>query len=168
MKKIVVAILAKIYIVLQRCYTSYSYKKMMSRYSIDPTFCFNGEGTIMYGDGEILIDKNSYIGRYSRIQVSKGYTVKIGKECKIGPFFQVWTETSDVDCDFSDYSKIKSKYGNIDIGDATWVGSCVVVSPGVKIGNNAIIGANSVVTKDVPDNAIVGGVPAKLIRYKNI
>jgi serine O-acetyltransferase len=36
------------------------------------------------------------------------------------------------------------------------------------VGTNAIVGANSVVTKDVPDNAIVGGIPAKILRYKNI
>ena len=42
------------------------------------------------------------------------------------------------------------------------------VNPGVNIGSNSIIGANSVVTKDVLPNSIVGGVPAKLIRYKNL
>lgn len=122
----------------------------------------------MYGEGKISIDKNTYIGRYSRIQVSEGYSVTIGQNCNIGPFFQVWTQTSEVDCDFSEYSKIRTKYGDIIIGDAVWIGSCVVISPGVRIGNNCIIGANSVVTKDVPDFAIVGGVPAKLIRYKRI
>lgn len=140
----------------------------MSKYDIHPTFCFNGDGILMYGDGNIKIGENTYIGRYSRIQVSNGYHVTIGKECKIGPFFQVWTESSEVDCDFSDYSKIRNKCDNIIIGDAVWIGSGVIVSPGVIIGDNSIIGANSVVTKDVPAYAIVGGVPAKLIRYKNI
>jgi maltose O-acetyltransferase len=42
------------------------------------------------------------------------------------------------------------------------------INPCVSIGDNAVIGANSVVTKDVLKNSIVGGVPAKLIRYKNI
>lgn len=46
-----------------------------------------------------------------------------------------------------------------------WLGAGVTVLPGVTIGENAIIGAGSVVTKDVPDNAIVAGVPAKVIRY---
>ena len=38
--------------------------------------------------------------------------------------------------------------------------------PGVIIGNNSVVGANSVVTKNIPENAIYGGIPAKLIRYK--
>lgn len=45
-----------------------------------------------------------------------------------------------------------------------WLGVGVSVMPGVTIGQNAIIGANAVVTKDVPDNAVMGGIPAKLIR----
>ncbi len=168
MKSIVIKLFAYTYDIFRRAYNNYTYKNFRKKYSIHNTFNFNGDGILMYGDGQILIDGNSYIGRYSRIQASKGYYVKIGQNCKIGPFFQVWTQTGEVDCDFSDYSKLRTKYGNIIIGDAVWIGSCVVISPGVKIGNNSIIGANSVVTKDVPDFAIVGGVPAKLIRYKKI
>lgn len=55
----------------------------------------------------------------------------------------------------------------IHIGDDVWIGARVIVLPGVKIGSHCIIGAGAVVTKDVPDYAIVGGVPAKVIRYRN-
>ena len=54
----------------------------------------------------------------------------------------------------------------IHIGDDVWIGARVIVLPGVSIGNHVIIGAGAVVTKDVPDYAIVGGVPAKVIRYR--
>lgn len=54
----------------------------------------------------------------------------------------------------------------IRIGENVWLGANCVVLPGVQIGNNAIIGAGSVVTKDVATNSIVGGVPAKLIKMK--
>jgi virginiamycin A acetyltransferase len=47
-----------------------------------------------------------------------------------------------------------------------WIGHGAIILSGVSIGNGAIIGAGSVVTKDVPDFAIVGGVPARLIRYR--
>lgn len=53
------------------------------------------------------------------------------------------------------------------IKDYAWIGSKSVILPGVTIGENAIIGAGSVVTKDVPDNAIVAGNPAKIIKYIN-
>ena len=45
-----------------------------------------------------------------------------------------------------------------------WIGGNVTILPGVKIGNNTIIAAGAVVNKDVPDNAIFGGVPAKKIK----
>jgi len=54
---------------------------------------------------------------------------------------------------------------DIRIGDHVWVGSNVVILPGVDIGDNVIIGASSLVTKDVPSNEVWGGVPAKLL-YK--
>lgn len=52
------------------------------------------------------------------------------------------------------------------IGDDVWIGTNVIILPGVNIGSHCIIGAGAVVTRDVPDYAIVGGVPAKVIRYR--
>ena len=54
----------------------------------------------------------------------------------------------------------------VTIGHDTWIGHGVVIMPGVHIGNGAVVGSNAVVTKDVPPYAIVGGVAAKLIRYR--
>ena len=52
----------------------------------------------------------------------------------------------------------------VTIGNDVWIGGNVTILPGVTIGNNVVIAAGAVVTKDVPDNCIVGGVPAKIIR----
>ncbi len=52
------------------------------------------------------------------------------------------------------------------IGHDTWIGHGAVIMPGVRIGNGAVVGSNSVVTKDVPAYAIVGGVAAKVIRQR--
>ena len=52
------------------------------------------------------------------------------------------------------------------IGDDVWIGTNVVILPGVHIGQGAIIGAGAVVTKDVPPYACMGGVPARLLKYR--
>ena len=54
--------------------------------------------------------------------------------------------------------------GEVHIGDYVWIGDKVTVLAGVRIGNNVVVGANSVVTKDVPDNCVVAGIPAKVIK----
>lgn len=55
------------------------------------------------------------------------------------------------------------KFGRISVGDYTFIGARVMILPGVKIGRKCVIGACSLVTKDVPDGMVVGGVPAKVI-----
>ena len=54
----------------------------------------------------------------------------------------------------------------ITIGDDVWIGRRVMLLPGVSIGKGAVIGAGAVVTKDVPEFAVVGGVPAKIIKWR--
>jgi virginiamycin A acetyltransferase len=62
-------------------------------------------------------------------------------------------------------TKVDRKY-EIIIGNDVWIGNGSILLPGVKIGNGAVIAAGSVVTKDVPDYAIVGGNPANIIKYR--
>lgn len=52
----------------------------------------------------------------------------------------------------------------VTIGNDVWIGGNVTILPGVNIGNNVVVAAGAVVTKDVPDNCVVGGVPAKMIK----
>jgi len=56
------------------------------------------------------------------------------------------------------------KFGSIEIGDGAWLASRVVVLPGIRIGAGAIVAAGSVVTRDVPPNALIAGVPARVVR----
>lgn len=52
------------------------------------------------------------------------------------------------------------------IGDDVWIGARAIILPGVNIGSHSVVGAGAVVTKDVPDYSVVGGVPAKVIKRR--
>lgn len=84
-----------------------------------------------------------------------GPNVKIGKNCTILPGVVFGNKFE------------KSDKRPVLVGDNCYFGLGVRILGNLTIGNNVIIGANSVVTKDIPDNCIVGGIPAKIIKYKN-
>lgn len=68
------------------------------------------------------------------------------------------------DIGLSDKRAGRATYYGIGVGEGTWIGGRSTILPGVNIGKGCIIAAGSVVTKDVPDNTMVGGVPAKQIK----
>lgn len=138
--------------------------KLQNKYNIHNSFRFNGRGILFYGDGKISIAENSYIGSYSTVQADIGCSVKIGKEVQISHNVRIYTSTQNADDDF-EFNRQKI-FSNVIIEDYAWVGANVFINPGVRVGRNAVIGSNSVVTKDVAEFEIVGGVPAKHIRFK--
>jgi len=66
---------------------------------------------------------------------------------------------------FDEFLKCSNGFA-VNIGNDVWIGNNVLIKGGITVGNGAVIGMGSVVTKDVPPYAIVGGVPAKIIRYR--
>lgn len=87
--------------------------------------------------------------------------VKIGSYVLFGPAVQIYTATHPLDWQ----QRRKEEYGKpITIGDDCWIGGGAVICPGVTIGNRCVVAAGAVVTKDVPDDTLVGGNPAKVIR----
>ncbi|WP_459481592.1 sugar O-acetyltransferase [Clostridium saccharoperbutylacetonicum] len=88
--------------------------------------------------------------------------VKIGDNVMFAPNVSIYTAGHPI---HPDSRNSGYEYGiGITIGDNVWVGGSVVINPGIHIGNNVVIGSGSVVTKDIPDNVIVVGNPAKVIR----
>ena len=94
----------------------------------------------------------------------------IGKDVMMGPnnfFFGNFTHN------ISDATKpmieqgFKFIDGHSEIGDDVWIGRDCLFMPCVKIGKHSVVGARSVVTKDVPNQVIVGGNPAKIIKERN-
>ncbi|MGE6260411.1 maltose O-acetyltransferase [Heyndrickxia sporothermodurans] len=88
--------------------------------------------------------------------------VKIGNNCMIAPGVHIYTATHPLDAETRNSGK---EYGKpVFIGNNVWIGGRSIVNPGVTIGDNVVIASGSVVTKDVPDNVVVGGNPAKVIK----
>ncbi len=109
----------------------------------------------------------------------EGARVKVGRFCSIGPEVKImlggehridWVTTfpftalwPDVAGGISGHPKTK---GDVIIGNDVWIGYGAFIFSGVTIGDGAVVGAQAVVTKNVPPYAIVGGNPARIIRYR--
>ncbi len=114
-----------------------------------------------------IIGNNNYFGPYTMINnaIIKNY-------CSIGPGVKIGQGDHSKDY-ITTYQKISAKLINHSlntspaiIGNDVWCGANVVIMQGVTIGDGAIIGANAVVTRDIPDYAIAVGIPAKVTRYR--
>ena len=120
---------------------------------------------IIQGSGNLEIGERTFIGSFSIIGVNE--QIIIGKDVMIADSVSI----RDTNHNFKNINIPMRNQGintsPIIIKDDVWIGYGAVINKGVTIGQGAIIGANAVVTKDVPEFAIVGGVPAKIIKYRN-
>lgn len=88
--------------------------------------------------------------------------VTIGNRTLFGPNVQLYTATHPMN--FNERAKGLEFARPVTIGDDVWIGGSVVVCPGVTIGNRTVIGAGSVVTKDIPSDVFAAGNPCRVIR----
>lgn len=91
--------------------------------------------------------------------------VRIGKNCFMAPGVHIYTAGHPI----HPMERIAGpEFGKpVTIGDNCWIGGRAVINPGVKIGNNVVVASGSVVTKDVPDNVIVGEIQPELSKKSN-
>ena len=97
--------------------------------------------------------------------------LKIGNYCSIANNVSIGQGEHDLtkistNSIFYDNAFTELTKGDCEIGNDVWIGVDSIIKRGIKIGNGAVIGANSVATKDVPPYTIVVGSPAKIIRYR--
>lgn len=110
--------------------------------------------------------QGAIIGKNNRLLVrrlgSEPYLVKIGDDCTISSDVRFITHDG-VSGLFRKEIPDLHVFGKIEIKDRCFIGMRTIVMPNVTIGPNSVVGAGAVVTKDVPPNTVVGGVPAKII-----
>ena len=105
---------------------------------------------------------SSFISSGARLSVAPPAKLKIGDAVLIGP--RVQFEAVNHNLVYRSGHARGATVADIVIEDGVWIGASVIITQGVRIGRGAVVAAGSVVTKDVPPNTLVGGVPAKEIR----
>lgn len=115
------------------------------------------------------ISPNATVGDYSELgtRCMIQANVHIGSHVIMGPDVKIYSRNHKfdrLDIPIQDQGK---NYFETTIGNDVWIGANVIITAGCKIGDHAIIAAGSVVTKDISDYAIAGGVPARIIKHRN-
>ncbi|MGD9737130.1 MAG: DapH/DapD/GlmU-related protein [Solirubrobacterales bacterium] len=128
-------------------------------------FVWIGDGTkIRCHEGEVEIGRKTVIGQ--ECTISAYQRVRIGEQCVIADramFIDFDHGVVEVERPI----RLQGIYKrDVEVGSNVWIGYGACILRGVRVGDNAVVGTNSVVTRDVPANAVVGGVPARVLRMR--
>jgi acetyltransferase-like isoleucine patch superfamily enzyme len=128
-------------------------------------FVWVGDGTkIRCHEGEVVIGQKTVLGQECTISAYR--RVRIGEQCVIADramFIDFDHGVVEVERPI----RVQGIYmREVEVGSNVWIGYGACVLRGVRVGDNSILGTSAVVTKDVPANGVVGGVPAKLLRMR--
>ena len=176
-------------------YARLLYRYLWRRFLTPAGWRWETDGPVFFGKGlELQIAKRGTIrfGRFvwigdrtkircHEVEVIVGQKSVLGQECTISAYRHVRIGEQCVIADramFIDFDhgvveverpiRLQGIYKrDVDVGSNVWVGYGACVLRGVRVGDNSVIGTNSVLTKDIPANAVVGGVPARLLRMRD-
>jgi acetyltransferase-like isoleucine patch superfamily enzyme len=150
--------------------------------------CFVGPGvTFEIGPGAVVrLGRWSWIGHGSKVRAHEGVVeigakTVLGQECTISSFQSVRIGRECILADrvmLIDFDhgvveverpiRLQGIYKrDVEVGNNCWIGYGACILRGTTIGDNCVVGTSTVVTKDVPDNAVVGGVPARVLRMRD-
>lgn len=118
--------------------------------------------TQFYGDGRIEIGVETWVGPGCRFYSNDNAPIKIGANCDIAP--EVAFVTGSHELGGQDRRAGFGTAREIVIGEGCWIGARVSILGGVHIGKSSVIAAGALVSEDIPDNSLAGGVPAKVIK----
>jgi len=129
---------------------------------IHPTVVFSGQN-------KIVIEEYVHIQMDCKIY-GQGGGIKIGEGSILAHEVQIFARNHMYDCEDLKLLPYDERFEEkqVIIGKYVWIGARAMILAGVSIGDGAVIAAGSVVTKDVPCGAVVGGNPAKVIKYRNL
>ena len=131
---------------------------------------------VAYKGKNVNIEKHAYFTPGLKIGDNSGVGIRcevngevtIGNNVMMGPEVVIYTSSHAHDrTDITMIEQGSEEIKPVSIGNDVWIGRRAMIMPGVNIGNGCIVGAGAVVTKDVPDYCIVGGVPAKIVKRRN-
>lgn len=122
-----------------------------------------GEITAVNG-AQVYVGDETYIGNYCNIRSDD--RIVIGNKCYIAQFVSIIDGGYEFRSKGIILSRSNCNTSPVIIGNNVWIGVGAIILPGVKIGNGAVIGGGSVVTKDVDAFAVVAGNPARLLKYR--
>lgn len=130
-----------------------------------------GELAIVHPSTSFRSAQNIFIGSHTRIQpgcvlwASPNSRIRIGDFSGLGPGTRVFSSNHRFEPG-EPYYRQPWNEKDVTIGENVWVGAGCTILPGVSIGDNAVVAAGAVVSRDIPENMIVGGIPARVLRSR--
>lgn len=160
-------LMTRIHIAVVDCFERRRLYKLYRTFQSTGTNVHIRKNPMISSPGQLTIGSNVWIGDNFYAASQGGIT--IGSGTIISRNVEIWTGNHNYDSPdlmMIPYDR-RMVCRPVEIGENVWIGSRVIILPGVRIGEGVVIGAGAVVAKDVPPCAVIGGNPAKVLKYRD-